>query len=169
MPGTLGALANMVGKEEEDEEEDVPPFPIPLFPLPVKSLFEFVLTEVPPFELIAPAITLVFIATTELPVLLFKLSPLPPLVPPLKLPELAALDLPEFVLVFKGIELVFSAPIELLDLLVFCELPPDIFPEVGEDDGVDEVEVVEKVEEVEEVDEGELDDPVLDELGFIRN
>lgn len=164
MPGTLGALANMVGKEEED----VPPFPIPPFPLPVKSLFEFVLTEVPPFELIAPAITLVFIATTELPVLLFKLSPLPVLVPPLKLPELAALDLPEFVLVFKGIELVLSAPIELLDLLEFCELPPDIFPEVGEDDGVDEVEVVEKDEEV-EVDEGELDDPALDELGFIRN
>lgn len=153
MPGTLGALANMVGKEEED----VPPFPIPPFPLPVKSLFEFVLTEVPPFELIAPAITLVFIATTELPVLLFKLSPLPVLVPPLKLPELAALDLPEFVLVFKGIELVLSAPIELLE----------------EDDGVDEVEVVEKDEEVEveveEVDEGELDDPALDELGFIRN
>lgn len=156
MPGTLGALANMVGKEEED----VPPFPIPPFPLPVKSLFEFVLTEVPPFELIAPAITLVFIATTELPVLLFKLSPLPPLpalAPPLKLPELAALDLPEFVLVFKGIELVLSAPIELLE----------------EDDGVDEVEVVEKDEEVEveveEVDEGELDDPALDELGFIRN
>lgn len=149
MPGTLGALANMVGKEEED----VPPFPIPPFPLPVKSLFEFVLTEVPPFELIAPAITLVFIATTELPVLLFKLSPLPVLVPPLKLPELAALDLPEFVLVFKGIELVLSAPIELLE----------------EDDGVDEVEVDEKVEEVEEVDEGELDDPALDELGFIRN
>lgn len=165
MPGTVGATMDAVGKESDPFT--IPPLPLPLpLPPPVIAIFEFVLTELPPFELDVPAIILAFIEITELPVPLFKLSPVTVL-PPLELLELIVLAPPKLAFVFKEIGLVLIVPPELFNPFVFCELPPDIFSELDEVDAVEEVDV--EVVEVEEAEEVVDDDPVFDEVGFFIN
>lgn len=158
-PGTDG---------KEADPFTIPLFPLlPLFPPTVMSPFEFALTELPPFELIVPVIILVFMVTTELLplVLLFKLSPVA--VPPLEFPEIAVFVTPELVFAFKAIGLILIAPVEVLNPFTFCELPPDIFGKLVVDEVVDEE--VDEVDEVVEVNEDEVDAPVFDGVGFVKN
>lgn len=161
-PGTDG---------KEADPFTIPLFPLlPLFPPTVMSPFEFALTELPPFELIVPVIILVFMVTTELLplVLLFKLSPVA--VPPLEFPEIAVFVTPELVFAFKAIGLILIAPVEVLNPFTFCELPPDIFGKLVVDEVVDEeVDEVDEVDEVVEVNEDEVDAPVFDGVGFVKN